>query len=393
MSDQQIVAQPDKKPSPFDDIEQMAIYAADSGMFGITKQSQAMCLFAICRAEKIDPISALRRYHIIEGKPSMRADAMLSDFLKVGGGVIWHVRSDEMVAATWFESASKIDDKARDRGSKRFDILWELTSETNPAKRGQHFKELSKLAVDGEETILRTYYDCEQKGLTQSSKGGTKTNWATSPRQMLTARNATEGIRIVRPGLIAGISEESEVRDAIESERKERIVLLTPQQRERQAIQEMMDQHIETAKNATNDVDRKHYQGLASELRCKLAEMDGGTVVKGTGGAPDSTATPIRTVDATDAVVEPPVKDDPAKDQIPGLEVTPPGPPDWQNYELKAINKKGYTGRKLSEFSKEIIQTLYTFIMKKDLPSATQDMKTEAGMIFAAYQHHFPADA
>jgi hypothetical protein len=110
----------------WESMERMAKNVADSKMFGITNPAQAMCLFAICQAEGMNPITALRRYHLIEGRPSMRADAMMAEFIKAGGGVLWHVRSDEMVAATWFSDAKKIDDQARERGAKRFALLLSL---------------------------------------------------------------------------------------------------------------------------------------------------------------------------------------------------------------------------------------------------------------------------
>jgi hypothetical protein len=202
--------------SSLDDIDRMATTIAASGMFGIQKKEQAATLMMICIAEGRHPISALRRYHIIENKPSMRADAMQGDFQASGAGIIWHARTDAMVAATFFAKAEDIDDKAQKRAAERFKLMWKLSfAKPEDKEYSGLVDKIADLSQHGEETIIRTYADAEAKGLT-AGKYGVKDNWRTSPRQMLTARTITEGVRLIAPGIIAGIAEENEARDLAE---------------------------------------------------------------------------------------------------------------------------------------------------------------------------------
>jgi hypothetical protein len=58
-----------------------------SGMFGCVKPEQGMVLAMQCLAEGKAPLELAKTYHIVEGKLSMRADAMMGRFLTTGGKV------------------------------------------------------------------------------------------------------------------------------------------------------------------------------------------------------------------------------------------------------------------------------------------------------------------
>ena len=115
---------------------------------------------------------------------------------------------------------------------------------------------LVDLSHPGEETIMRTADDAWKKGIswswkedykTKESVETLKTNWKAHPRQMLTARAVTEGVRLINPGLVAGIYEEDEVRDIIEAE----VIATTPadpKARDRAAIEAIIAQHQESAR-------------------------------------------------------------------------------------------------------------------------------------------------
>src|SRR5215472_649028 len=75
------------------EVEQMARHAAASRMYGMD-QAQAFTLMMLCYSDGLDPIQAVRRYHVIQGRPSMRADAMLAEFQRQGGTVEW-IRTDD----------------------------------------------------------------------------------------------------------------------------------------------------------------------------------------------------------------------------------------------------------------------------------------------------------
>lgn len=147
-------------------IELMAKRVAASRLFpGIQTPEAAFTLMLLCQSEGLHPMQAVRRYHIIEGRPSMRADAMLAEFQRQGGKVEWQERSESSVRAVFSHAAG------------------------------------------GSVTITWTIEDAKRAGLW--GKG----NWTKYPRHMLTARVISEGIRTVLPGVVAGIYTPEEVAD------------------------------------------------------------------------------------------------------------------------------------------------------------------------------------
>lgn len=83
------------------DMERMARAFAGSKLFGVTNPEQALALCLIAQAEGRHPASAAQDYHIIQGKPSKKADAMLRDFISGGGKVEWHELTDKVADATF----------------------------------------------------------------------------------------------------------------------------------------------------------------------------------------------------------------------------------------------------------------------------------------------------
>lgn len=147
------------------DMSQLAGAVAASKLFGVQSAEQALVLMAICQSEGKSPIQATKIYHIINGRPSMRADAMQAEF-QARGGEIEFLQRDEKVCEATFS--------------------WGKTSVT--------VKWTMEMAVAA--------------GLT--AKGGP---WKTAPRSMLHARCVSEGVRAVMPGVVAGIYTPEEVED------------------------------------------------------------------------------------------------------------------------------------------------------------------------------------
>lgn len=160
---------------PMDSLERMAAAVASSKLFGITNPEQALALMLVAQAEGLHPATAARDYHIIQGRPSLKADAMLARYLSSGGKVEWHDHTDTKVAATFTHPAG---------GSLK--IEWDM--------------ERAKKA-----------------GL------GGKDMWAKYPRQMLRARVISEGIRATNPAVATGIYTPEEVMD-MEPTRKEKVI-------------------------------------------------------------------------------------------------------------------------------------------------------------------------
>jgi hypothetical protein len=424
----QITTQPAVLQS-LDEIERVAAKLSASGLMGKdTKPEAVFGLMLLCKCEGLDPIAAMKRYHIIEGRPSMRADAMQAEFIAHGGGVVFHVRSDEMCAATFFADRSKLDDAARKRAVARFEKLWDLEGEPDPAKRSKIILEIAKLSMDGEEGIIRTYADCELKGITEGAKG-TKANWKTSPRQMLTARVLTEGIRLVAPGLIAGVYTPEEVQDVLTVEQKGLYDRASaPQSNDLEAMQLILKQHEENAMAATTESERKRYQGLVADMRIVIQEawdkekpvdlkkinkeIADAAIAQGTPKEsirpivkfepPDDVpmthaADPVKTVEAKVDQVEPPKKETrraPEKPAAPESTETKPasGSNDplvtelskWADYRVHLTTSTAFH-KTLKEFSQPEIAILYK---KRSLPFLSSEdpaLKLEAEMIRQAH--------
>lgn len=150
---------------PMADMERMAKAIASSGLFGVKNSEQALALMLVAQAEGLHPATAARDYHVIQGRPALKADAILTRFQQAGGSVKWTSYADSRVAAIFSHPQG---------GSVEVD--WTM--------------ERAKAA-----------------GL------GTKDNWKSYPRQMLRARVISEGVRTVFPGSCCGVYTPEEVQD------------------------------------------------------------------------------------------------------------------------------------------------------------------------------------
>lgn len=157
---------------PIEAIKVMGSMIAESGMFGCQKHEQGMVLAMQCLAEGKAPLELAKTYHIVEGKLSMRADAMLGRFLTTGGKVKWLERTNDKVSANFSHGDNE-------------NVLIEASLE-----------------------------DMKKNGVAMDKTGKyLKANWQKFPRQMLTARVISEGVRLLAPQLIAGVYTPEEVQD------------------------------------------------------------------------------------------------------------------------------------------------------------------------------------
>jgi hypothetical protein len=72
-----------KIDNPLVAAEKMALPCAK--VCGAKSQEEGYVIALTCMIEGITPIDFMRKYHIIQGKPSMRADALLAGFRQIGG--------------------------------------------------------------------------------------------------------------------------------------------------------------------------------------------------------------------------------------------------------------------------------------------------------------------
>jgi hypothetical protein len=150
---------------PVDQVERMALAVAKSGLFGVKTPDQAMALMLIAQAEGLHPAIAARDYHIINNRPTLKADAMLARFHTAGGTVRWGEYTERRVVGTF----------SHPQGGS-VEIEWTLD-----------------MAITA--------------GLTKNP------TWKSYPRQMLRARCISEGIRTVFPGVVVGTYTPEEAED------------------------------------------------------------------------------------------------------------------------------------------------------------------------------------
>jgi hypothetical protein len=161
---------------PVNEVKQMALAVANSGFFGYDTPEQALTLMLVAQAEGRHPASAAKEYHLIKGRPALKSDAMLARFQQAGGSVNWEERSAEKVCAKFSHPQG------------------------------------------GELRICWTLEDAKRAGLANGD------NWKKYPRQMLSARVISEGVRMVYPSVISGFYTPEEVQDFAPMEKPKPII-------------------------------------------------------------------------------------------------------------------------------------------------------------------------
>lgn len=151
------------------DMLAMCASVAKSGIGGIKTPEAAFALTAMALAEDQDagdsPVAFLRAlgraqrdYHVINGRPTLKADAMLARFQSAGGKVRWSEYSDKRVCGEFAHPAG---------GSIELDWTIDRAKTAGLIKPGSP--------------------------------------WIAHPRAMLRARVISEAIRTVFPGVISGL--------------------------------------------------------------------------------------------------------------------------------------------------------------------------------------------
>ena len=154
--------------------KQIGEWFAKSGMFGCKSVEQGQVLALACIAERKNPIQILREYHMIDGRLSMRADAMLAGFRQGGGKY-------KVLARTADKAAIEM---SVDGNTEKFSLTWD---------------------------------EAKHEPFVSGRDGKLKTNWAT-PRarmQMLWARVVSDAVRTMMPEVVAGAYTPEEIGDMV----------------------------------------------------------------------------------------------------------------------------------------------------------------------------------
>jgi len=147
----------DRMADPLEAVEKLGGWIAKSRLLGVETPEQGIVVALTCMQERITPLEFRRRYHIIKGTPSMRADYMQSAFQAAGGRVRWGRTDDQVCTVTIFHP---------DHAPNGFTNTVELD-------------------------VLR-------------ARKLTTATYQSYPRQMLRARAVSEAIRAVMPSINAG---------------------------------------------------------------------------------------------------------------------------------------------------------------------------------------------
>ena len=124
------------------DLCEMAEAFARSGMFGLKDVHQALSLLLLAQAEGRHPALAIRDNHVINNKPTKKAEAMQRDFLAAGGKIKWHAYTDELVSATfWHADGGEVTVDWDDARVKKAQLTGNHVKYPRPMKRARVISE------------------------------------------------------------------------------------------------------------------------------------------------------------------------------------------------------------------------------------------------------------
>jgi len=168
----------DNIQNPIEAIEKMGQWISKSGLFSCDKLEQGMVLAMASLSERRPITDICRRYHIVKGKLSMKAEAMLAEFNQRGGKHVW-VKSDDKQAVLRL-TYDQFD---------KFEVAFTI-------------KDAERAGLCGADGTMN-------KG--QNGPG----SWQKMPDAMLRARVTSKAIRMVCPEIVAGVYTPEEVNDDI----------------------------------------------------------------------------------------------------------------------------------------------------------------------------------
>lgn len=215
-----------KIADPMAAIQELGKLFHTSQIMGVNTPGDGAVLALTCMCEGITPLEFAKTYHIINGKPSMRADMMHAKFRAAGGKVEWVNLGDDNKAAE------------------------------------------AKFTFDGQTISVRFTIDDARKLLGKGKDGKDRIdtadgNWSKDPPAMLRARLITKAIRILAPELIAGVYTPDELADyqpvtvtsskPTESELQARRAELLAGSQNEPIIDAVIEQPSTTATTATTD--------------------------------------------------------------------------------------------------------------------------------------------
>lgn len=148
-------------------IDSMGKAFHQGGLAGCKSEGQGKAMALTCLCDNITPLQFVRTYHLMDGKPSMRADAMLAAFMAAGGKWKWIDQGDDGKKASAHVAFG-----------------------------------------DNDLEVSYTIDDAKRAGLIKE-----KSNWEKDPGSMLRARTISKAVRMVAPQIVAGVYTPEELVD------------------------------------------------------------------------------------------------------------------------------------------------------------------------------------
>jgi hypothetical protein len=165
MADSTSLARIEPRQPSLDDMMRFAESAVKSKFYGFTNADQLLPLMMVAQSQGRPFVSVVEEYSVIQGRPALKAEAMLARFQRAGGHIRWTELSDQRVAAIF--SHPQCDPVELD---------WDMDR-------------------------------ARQAGL--AGRGP----WKTYPRAMLKARVISDGVRTAYPACLGGLYCPEEVQD------------------------------------------------------------------------------------------------------------------------------------------------------------------------------------
>lgn len=221
------------------EVEKIAHSMVKSKLFGVESFDQAFSLMMVANARGIHPVKAAMDYHIIQGKPALKADAMLGYFQESGGIVQWKVYTDTCVIGAFSHP--------RSGQLEPIEIEWtiERASKIMTYEKGQNIRL------------------CDKKV------------WKEYPRAMLRSRCISEGVRTVYPGIIGGFYTEEEVGVIADNDRFEKAkpVAAKEEYRTIDAVSEPVKTAPKAEISLPEGVSEDHYKTIVLNFKAAASKI------------------------------------------------------------------------------------------------------------------------
>ena len=133
----------------------------ESGMFGCKKPEQGIIIALQCIAENKPPLEIAKTYHLVQGKLTKRADAMLADFQRSGGKFKWNDLENREVQSGTF--------------------------------------------TDPDNNVYHVSYSIDDAKAAGVYKNNADSSWQKTPAAMLRARVISSTLRAIAPQIVTGV--------------------------------------------------------------------------------------------------------------------------------------------------------------------------------------------